>query len=55
MRTVHYDEASIAKVIQLRANVEDLKLGEGVLQRLAKKGAESSLRYVSSSSYIGGN
>ncbi|KAI0773539.1 RuvB-like helicase 1 [Fomes fomentarius] len=46
VRTVHYDEASIAKVIQLRANVEDLKLGAGVLERLAKKGAESSLRYA---------
>ena len=50
VRTALYDKASIAKVIQLRANVEDLKLGEGVLDRLAEKGANSSLRYVAKSS-----
>ena len=46
VRTALYDKESIAKVIQLRANVEDLKLGDGVLERLAQKGSDSSLRYV---------
>lgn len=44
MRTAPYEKDAIAKVVQLRANVEGLKLGEGVLERLAQKGHESSLR-----------
>ena len=46
MRTEPYNKEAISKVLQLRANVEGLKLGDGVLDRLATKGADSSLRYV---------
>lgn len=44
MRTAPYEKDAIAKVVQLRANVEGLKLGDGVLERLAQKGHDSSLR-----------
>jgi len=44
VKTEGYSEDEIAKVVQLRANVEGLKLGEGVLDRLAKEGEKSSLR-----------
>ena len=46
MRTAPYDKDAISKVLLLRANIEGLKLGDGVLDRLAKKGVDSSLRYV---------
>ncbi|KAI0368391.1 RuvB-like helicase 1 [Pilatotrama ljubarskyi] len=46
VRTAPYEKDAIAKVVQLRANVEGLKLGEGVLDRLAQKGVDSSLRYA---------
>lgn len=44
VRTAPYEKDAIAKVVQLRANVEGLKLGDGVLERLAQKGHDSSLR-----------
>ncbi|KAM5537776.1 hypothetical protein V8D89_008544 [Ganoderma adspersum] len=46
VRTEPYNKDAISKVLQLRANVEGLKLGEGVLDRLATRGADSSLRYA---------
>ena len=51
MRTDTYTKDAIAKVLQLRANVEGLKLGDGVLDRLATKGSEGSLRYVGRASW----
>lgn len=42
MKTEGYTRDQIGKVIQLRATVEELKLGEGVTDRLA---TQSSLRY----------
>ncbi|THH00165.1 hypothetical protein EW145_g7129 [Phellinidium pouzarii] len=39
-------KASIAKVLQLRANTEGLKLGPGVLERLSSEGEKASLRYA---------
>ena len=48
VRTTPYDKDAISKVLLLRANIEGLKLGDGVLDRLAKKGVDSSLRYVAS-------
>ncbi|KAJ7494542.1 TIP49 C-terminus-domain-containing protein [Mycena galericulata] len=36
----------VGKVVQLRANVEGLRLGPGVLDRLAAEGEKSSLRYA---------
>ena len=52
MRTDTYTKDAIAKVLQLRANVEGLKLGDGVLDRLATKGSEGSLRYVGCASWV---
>nr|VWO97886.1 Type III effector HopAA1-2 [Ganoderma boninense] len=46
VRTEPYNKDAISKVLQLRANVEGLKLGDGVLDRLASRGADSSLRYA---------
>ena len=46
MRTTPYEKDTIAKVVQLYANMEGLKLGKGVLERLAQKGHDSSLWYV---------
>ena len=46
VKTESYTQEQIAKVLQLRANVEGLKLGEGVLDKLAAEGEKSSLRYV---------
>ncbi|EAU82356.1 RuvB-like helicase 1 [Coprinopsis cinerea okayama7 len=46
VKTDAYNTEQIAKVIQLRANVEGLKLGPGVLDRLAAEGEKSSLRYA---------
>lgn len=45
MKTTGYTKDQIGKVIQLRATVEGLRLGEGVLDRLAAEGEKSSLRY----------
>ncbi|KAJ2923555.1 hypothetical protein H1R20_g13536, partial [Candolleomyces eurysporus] len=46
VKTESYTTEQIAKVLQLRANVEGLKLGAGVLDRLAREGEKSSLRYA---------
>jgi len=46
VKTDGYNTAQIAKVLQLRANIEGLKLGPGVLDRLAAEGDKSSLRYA---------
>lgn len=46
VKTDGYNRNQIAKVVQLRANVEGLKLGSGVLDRLAEEGERGSMRYV---------
>ena len=44
VKTDRYTRDQVAKVVQLRANTEGLKLGEGVVDRLAAEGEKSSLR-----------
>lgn len=46
VKTEAYTVADVAKVVQVRANVEGLKLGAGVLDKLAAEGERTSLRYV---------
>ena len=46
VKTESYTTEQIAKVLQLRANVEGLKMGAGVLEKLASEGEKSSLRFV---------
>lgn len=46
VKTDSYTVEEVAKVVQLRANIEGLKLGAGVLDRLASEGERSSLRFV---------
>ncbi|KAI0294167.1 RuvB-like helicase 1 [Russula brevipes] len=46
VKTDGYTRDQIGRVIQLRATVEGLKLGDGVLDRLASEGEKSSLRYA---------
>jgi RuvB-like protein 1 (pontin 52) len=46
VKTDAYTRDQIGKVVQLRANVESLKLGEGVVEKLADEGDRSSLRYA---------
>ncbi|KAI0751977.1 RuvB-like helicase 1 [Irpex lacteus] len=46
VKTDSYTLDEVAKVVQLRANVEGLKLGNGVLDHLAAQGEKSSLRYA---------
>jgi len=46
VKTDRYTRDQVAKVVQLRANTEGLKLGEGVIDRLAAEGEKSSLRYA---------
>ncbi|KAL5488474.1 RVB1 [Sanghuangporus weigelae] len=46
VKTDTYNREQIAKVLQLRANVEGLKLGPGVLDRLSAEGEKASLRYA---------
>lgn len=46
VKTDNYSIDEIARVVQLRANVEGLKLSGGVLEKLAAEGEKSSLRYV---------
>ncbi|TEB20371.1 RuvB-like helicase 1 [Coprinellus micaceus] len=46
VKTESYVTEQIAKVLQLRANVEGLKMGAGVLEKLAAEGEKSSLRYA---------
>jgi DNA helicase TIP49 (TBP-interacting protein) len=41
----------MSRVIGLRANTEGLKLGSGVLEKLANEGEKGSLRYVFQSLY----
>lgn len=48
MKTDPYGVEDVAKVVQIRANVEGLKLGPGVLDHLASEGERSSLRFVMS-------
>ena len=44
VKTDGYSRDQVAKVVQIRANTEGLKLGEGVVDRLAAEGEKSSLR-----------
>jgi RuvB-like protein 1 (pontin 52) len=44
VKTDGYTREQVGKVVQLRATVERLKLGEGVVDRLAGEGEKSSLR-----------
>ena len=44
VKTDGYTRDQVAKVVQIRANTEGLKLGEGVVDRLAAEGEKSSLR-----------
>ncbi|KAJ6491431.1 RuvB-like helicase 1 [Mycena vitilis] len=46
VKTDGYTRDQVGKVVQLRANVEGLRLGSGVLDRLAIEGEKSSLRYA---------
>lgn len=46
VKTDIYDSNQIAKVLQLRANIEGLRLGTGVTERLVQEGDARSLRYV---------
>ncbi|KAH9952346.1 TIP49 C-terminus-domain-containing protein, partial [Russula compacta] len=46
VKTDGYTRDQVGKVVQVRATVEGLKLGEGVIDRLAVEGEKSSLRYV---------
>lgn len=46
VKTDIYDSNQIAKVLQLRANIEGLRLGTGVIERLVQEGDARSLRYV---------
>lgn len=47
VKTEPYTKEQVAKVLQLRAQIEGLKLAEGVLDKLASEGERSSLRCVS--------
>jgi RuvB-like protein 1 len=44
VKTDGYAREQVAKVVQLRANTEGLKLGKDVVDRLAAEGEKSSLR-----------
>jgi RuvB-like protein 1 (pontin 52) len=46
VKTDGYNREQIAKVVQLRANIEGLKLGPGVLERMAQEGERGSMRYA---------
>lgn len=46
VKTDGYSREQVGRVVQVRANVEGLKLGTGVLERLAEEGDKGSLRYV---------
>jgi RuvB-like protein 1 len=45
IRTHAYSVEEIAKILQIRAETEELKISDDALKRLAEIGAESSLRY----------
>lgn len=51
MKTDGYSRDQVGRVVQVRANVEGLKLGAGVLDRLAGEGEKGSLRFAISGSY----
>jgi len=46
VKTQSYTREEVGKVVQLRAHFEGLRLGSGVLERLAAEGEKSSLRSV---------
>jgi RuvB-like protein 1 (pontin 52) len=46
VKTDGYTRDQVGKVVQLRATVEGLELGKGVVDWLASEGEKSSLRYV---------
>jgi RuvB-like protein 1 (pontin 52) len=46
VKTEAYTQEQVGKVVQLRAAVEGLQLGPGVLDRLAAEGERGSLRSV---------
>ena len=46
VKTDGYTREQVGRVVQVRANVEGLKLGEGVLDRMAAEGERGSLRYA---------
>ncbi|KAF8970941.1 TIP49 C-terminus-domain-containing protein [Flammula alnicola] len=46
VKTDNYTRDQVGKVVQLRATVEGLKLGAGVIDRLAGEREKSSLRYA---------
>ncbi|KAK7472904.1 RuvB ATP-dependent DNA helicase pontin [Stygiomarasmius scandens] len=46
VKTEAYNREQVSRVVQLRANVEGLKLSPGVLERLSTEGEKSSLRYA---------
>jgi len=48
VKTEPYDRGQVAKVVNVRAIVEGLKLGPGVLDRFATEGERASLRLVPS-------
>ncbi|KZV81668.1 DNA helicase [Exidia glandulosa HHB12029] len=46
VKTVPYSRDEVGQVLKLRATVEGLQLGEGVLERLSAEGEKGSLRYA---------
>jgi RuvB-like protein 1 (pontin 52) len=46
VKTTPYSSEEIAAVVSIRAQVEGLRLGEGVLDKLSEIGTKSSLRYA---------
>jgi RuvB-like protein 1 (pontin 52) len=44
VKTSTYTRDEVGKVVQIRAQVEGLKLGSGVQEKLAEEGEQSSLR-----------
>ena len=46
VKTDAYTREQIGKVVQMRANVEGIKLLPDVVDKLAGEGEKSSLRYV---------
>jgi RuvB-like protein 1 (pontin 52) len=45
VKTESYTPEQVGKVVQLRAAVEGLNLGPGVLDKLSEEGERGSLRY----------
>jgi len=46
VKTEGYTKDQVAAVVQVRAQVEGLKLGAGVLEKIAAEGEKGSLRYA---------